>query len=356
MGAATTRRPSTSAASVALASGTDDALQTRRCRRHRHREHARRRDQLALQRQLAAERVPVQSLGGNLRRGGQHAERHRQVEARPVLPDVRRREVHHHASQRPHQAGRSPPRDARVREHPARRRPAVRSPRARAAPGRRGPRPITIRPWMPTTATPRTRPYIVTLAPAPTSGRHRARARQNASSNTWTTTRRRPRSRWPRRSERRRHRCARAIATRPAGTPPPDDAASRCLRRRHRLERSAESRAAAGLHLADDEQLTARDAPGRSRRGGSASSARRTRYPAREIPIERGVLTAARRSTFGHRRHPLVQDAAAHRRGGRAASEWSRAPVRIRRRARPTPRRPAGCPSGPAPRRSRRRW
>ncbi len=98
------RRPAPPRA--ALAAGTTTPSQPCARRRDRHGQHARRRHQLSLERQLAGERVPGRgACDGHLGGGGEHTHGHRQVEARALLAEVAGREVDHDATQRPLEPG-----------------------------------------------------------------------------------------------------------------------------------------------------------------------------------------------------------------------------------------------------------
>ena len=86
---------------ASVRSGNDDALQPLARSLDRHGQHAGRRHELSLERQLSGERVPGEERRGHLGGGGQHPHGHGQIEPGALLPKVAGREVDDDATQRP---------------------------------------------------------------------------------------------------------------------------------------------------------------------------------------------------------------------------------------------------------------
>ena len=82
-----------------------DAVQAGARRGDRHRKDAGRRQQLALEGQLAGEGVPHDGRSGHLCGRGKDADGDRQIESRSVLAEAGGREVHDHAAERPFETG-----------------------------------------------------------------------------------------------------------------------------------------------------------------------------------------------------------------------------------------------------------
>ncbi len=103
--APTTRSDPICAASSALAAGTTTPCSPARAAAIATDRMPGRREQLSLERELARERISDDGGRGHLARRGEHTDRHRQVEPGTVLAEARRREVDHHASERPFESG-----------------------------------------------------------------------------------------------------------------------------------------------------------------------------------------------------------------------------------------------------------
>ena len=83
----------------------EEPRQSRLARALGRRKNAADRPEPPVQSELADRRVPHERIGRNLPRGGEHRQRNREVEARPFLAELRRRQVDRDPAQRPLELG-----------------------------------------------------------------------------------------------------------------------------------------------------------------------------------------------------------------------------------------------------------